>query len=291
MAVFKNTIVDSSGYLQLPKGTSAQRPSSPEIGYIRWNTDNLAVEMYDSNGWVDLQYDTVPNLVTDNLVLHLDANNSNSYPGSGTIWTDLSGNGNNFNIVSTAFHSGTPSYMDFNGDHGMAKNSSDISLSDSTGVTYFVITRVKPINVEWRTLTRSYTADHHVIIQSGGEPLGMYDNDSAGFISSGVNQSTFPDYNTPNWTMLYWRWQSTSPYYQFSWNNTPGTIRGSITDSNARYNRGFGSIGGYHGGTTTPSNGSQPWGDISVFMAYNTYLSDSQLLQNFNHYKSTYGLT
>jgi hypothetical protein len=36
-----------------------------------------------------------PRIVTDGLVLCLDAANSKSYPGSGTTWTDLSGNGNN----------------------------------------------------------------------------------------------------------------------------------------------------------------------------------------------------
>lgn len=36
-----------------------------------------------------------PPPVTDSLVLYLDANNTESYPGSGTTWTDLSGNGNN----------------------------------------------------------------------------------------------------------------------------------------------------------------------------------------------------
>ena len=36
-----------------------------------------------------------PNIVTDGLVLYLDADNPRSYPGSGLTWTDLSGNGNN----------------------------------------------------------------------------------------------------------------------------------------------------------------------------------------------------
>jgi hypothetical protein len=36
-----------------------------------------------------------PSIVTDGLVLCLDAGNPKSYPGSGTTWTDLSGNGNN----------------------------------------------------------------------------------------------------------------------------------------------------------------------------------------------------
>ena len=33
-----------------------------------------------------------PNFVTDGLVLCLDAANTRSYPGSGSTWTDLSGN-------------------------------------------------------------------------------------------------------------------------------------------------------------------------------------------------------
>lgn len=40
-----------------------------------------------------------PDIVTDGLVLCLDAGNSRSYPGSGTTWIDLSGNGNNGTLV------------------------------------------------------------------------------------------------------------------------------------------------------------------------------------------------
>jgi len=180
MASLKNTIINDTGYLQLPTGTTAQRPSSPSAGYMRYNTTDNVVEVYSSGEWKTITYDGGV-LTTTNLLLHLDANNINSYPGSGTTWTDLSGNGNNFSIVSSAFQSGTPSYMDFNGSYGMAKNSSDISLSDSTGVTYFVITRVKQSTLEWRTLTRSYNSDHHVIIESGGYSVGMFDNDNDGF--------------------------------------------------------------------------------------------------------------
>jgi dipeptidyl aminopeptidase/acylaminoacyl peptidase len=41
-----------------------------------------------------------PRIVTDGLVLCLDAGNTKSYPGSGTTWTDLSGNGNNGTLVN-----------------------------------------------------------------------------------------------------------------------------------------------------------------------------------------------
>ena len=37
---------------------------------------------------------TSTGIVSSGLVLHLDAANAASYPGSGTVWTDLSGNSN-----------------------------------------------------------------------------------------------------------------------------------------------------------------------------------------------------
>ena len=41
-----------------------------------------------------------PNIVTNGLVLALDAANPKSYPGSGTTWRDLSGNGNNGTLTN-----------------------------------------------------------------------------------------------------------------------------------------------------------------------------------------------
>jgi hypothetical protein len=43
---------------------------------------------------------TGPNIVTDGLVLHLDAANTKSYPGSGTTWFDKSGNGKNGTLTN-----------------------------------------------------------------------------------------------------------------------------------------------------------------------------------------------
>jgi hypothetical protein len=41
-----------------------------------------------------------PSIITQNLVLCLDAANPKSYPTTGTTWTDLSGNGNNGTLVN-----------------------------------------------------------------------------------------------------------------------------------------------------------------------------------------------
>ncbi len=229
-----------------------------------------------------------PKVVTDNLILCLDAGNKKSYPGSGTVWYDLTPNNNNFNIIATAYNAA--GYMDFNGAYGCAKNSTDISLSDATGVTYHIVTRVKNSTAEWRTLTRSYDADHQVIIESGGWNIGMYDNNGAGFLGTGFSQQNLPGNGTTTWIQIYWRWQSSSPYYQFSYNDSPTVTRGTIADANSRYNRGFGSLGAYHNGSTDPANSSQYWGDIAYFAAYNRFLNNSELLQNYNALKGRFKL-
>jgi len=41
-----------------------------------------------------------PKIITQGLVLALDAASKNSYPGSGTVWTDLSGNSNTGSLVN-----------------------------------------------------------------------------------------------------------------------------------------------------------------------------------------------
>jgi hypothetical protein len=40
-------------------------------------------------------------IVTSGLVMHLDAGDAASYPGSGTAWTDLSGNGNTLTAINS----------------------------------------------------------------------------------------------------------------------------------------------------------------------------------------------
>jgi hypothetical protein len=55
--------INSTGALNLPNGTTAERPGTPELGMIRYNTDTNLFEGYDSNwialnGVYDLDLDT-----------------------------------------------------------------------------------------------------------------------------------------------------------------------------------------------------------------------------------------
>lgn len=45
----------NKSHLQLPTGNTASRPVNPAVGYMRWNTDSLVVELYDGTSWLNLQ--------------------------------------------------------------------------------------------------------------------------------------------------------------------------------------------------------------------------------------------
>ena len=51
MATLKNTSINSTESITLPVGTSAQRPGSPSLGMMRYNTDESYVEVYDGTEW------------------------------------------------------------------------------------------------------------------------------------------------------------------------------------------------------------------------------------------------
>lgn len=233
---------------------------------------------------------------TDGLVLCLDAANPKSYSGSGTSWNDVSGNGNHFSILATAYNSSGPKYMDFNGSYGCAKKlNSDLSISGD--VTAVVWTRVKNSTAEWRTLFRGLSSggDHQVIIQSGGWNIGMYDNvNGSGFNDTGYSQQSLPGYGTTQWNMLVWRWSSVSysySQYNFSYNNTPSVTRGSISSNNARFKHGICSIGAYNNGSQNdPASGSQWWGDIAHVSMYNRYLADDEIIKAYNSGRGRFAL-
>lgn len=57
MATLKNTTVNDTGYLQIPVGTTAERPASPANGMMRLNTTSGNVEIYASGSWKNFNTD------------------------------------------------------------------------------------------------------------------------------------------------------------------------------------------------------------------------------------------
>lgn len=78
MAQLKSLTINDTGFIRLPAGTIAQRPATPTAGMMRYNTDLSCNEYYDGNTWIDPTTGNAP-IVTNGLVLNLDAANTNSF--------------------------------------------------------------------------------------------------------------------------------------------------------------------------------------------------------------------
>jgi len=69
---------EATDYLKIPTGTTAQRPSSPEAGYIRFNTTTSKLEIHNGTSWANVGPDyslTLDNALKtfDNNILTMDA--------------------------------------------------------------------------------------------------------------------------------------------------------------------------------------------------------------------------
>ena len=72
-----------------------------------------------------------PRIVTDGLILYLDAANTKSYPGTGTAWYDLSGNNNHSTLVDgPTFNPANLGSIDFDG------TAKFITVADSSSINF-----------------------------------------------------------------------------------------------------------------------------------------------------------
>ena len=113
-----------------------------------------------------------PKIITDGLVLNLDAGDKNSYIGSGTTWSDLSGNGNNATMNAAAIGTDVPGSMDFNGSSEYLTVTNSTSLQIAANITY-----------EWWFKTTSTSGEDWFFSNNiGSTPLIMSSIDNSGVI-------------------------------------------------------------------------------------------------------------
>ena len=128
---------DSTSATQLPVMTTTERIAMTglSVGEMIFNSTTDKVEYWDGTKWYGITYeDPYPT----SLKMYLDANNVASNPGSGTVWTDLTGNGNNGALVSSTFQSGTPKYVNIPGTDGSAIRVDLAGTGGTTQVTNLV---------------------------------------------------------------------------------------------------------------------------------------------------------
>jgi len=77
-----------------------------------------------------------PRIITDGLVLCLDAANRQSYPGSGTVWRDLAGSNNGTLTNSPTFNSANRGSIVFDGVDDFVQISASLNITTATFVVW-----------------------------------------------------------------------------------------------------------------------------------------------------------
>lgn len=215
-----------------------------------------------------------PEIVNSGLVLCLDSTNTKSYPGSGTTWIDLSGNGYNHTLTSAAFTT-IDSVACFNtSTTGFARVTST-TFTFGAAHTMIAWARVLADNqvTTWRTLWRTSPNDHPLLLQDSTNLIGYYDNDTGSFNSYGLNAGSLGIEN--KWTMFTLVASGGSTTCYINNNVASGTVAFTANGLNHDY---FG------------NQVTQPFGYVSVAQLYNRALSTTEILQNFNAHRGRFGL-
>jgi len=227
-----------------------------------------------------------PDIVTDGLVLHLDAANRKSYPGSGNTWYDISGNGRNFNWYSTpSFTSGSIPYFSTLGNRCTGPASNSFGIDNTSGYTIFIVCMQNSLvstsafkfygSVPYnRGIFAHLTwGDNNIYFDQGG----CCGSNTRTNVSSGGSQT---------WNIWTLRRFTNSSTRTISKN---GITRQTNTNSAANIN--LNSTGVDVGSSDTYGGNSSTWNArLQCFTAYNRGLSDAEILNNCNAIKGRYGL-
>lgn len=231
-----------------------------------------------------------PKIVTNGLVLHVNAADRKSYPGSGATWFDLSGN----NLHATINNSPT-----FSGDTGGKFN---INAYNSNKNFNFPVSSLLNFQSSNFSFCFFWKPGYDWII-SGGQYIPLSLESSYGM---GYNQSAYEAFalNFQTYTGGVWTATRTADYraYYNVWHLTTVVRNGSSVRIYAN-TTDVTSIASTHGNPTSQttyglylaSDRLKVYttvcdGDYSAFMAYNKALSITEITQNFNAYRRRFSL-
>lgn len=246
---------------------------SNSFNYNFNNTQTPSFSLVGTNGDIQLQtsstsnIESIPSIVTDGLIVYLDATKSSSYPGSGTVWYDLSGNGNDATLYSGVAYSasnGGALVFDKVNDYAQGNLNPNITVNS----VFSTITWINASSVASGQHLTNIKGISQFYVLSG--KLGTY---AYGNVSGGTVYSN-------GWYMasMLRKVTGNSSLYLNDKEVAVGSLP-SATLSTAYV------IGNYVGGGSYYFGGK-----IAVSMIYNRALSQSEIIQNFNALRGRYGV-
>lgn len=229
--------------------------------------------------------------VTDGLVLYLDAANYNSYPKSGTTWTDLSGYGNNAVLTnSPSYSSAFGGGIYFNGsNYASILNSASLGMTCCMALVAWFSVPTNGLPNDRAALFSKPYYNYELGIYPGGS-IHTYTRAGTGASVPSYNEGTFA-YNNDGTDWV------ANKVYQVIW-----TLNGAVETTY------FNGVISSNGGTfTKPNSGTDNTGDslilgsrattglflngtIYLAQVYNKSLSAVDAKQLFNTQKGRFGL-
>jgi hypothetical protein len=228
---------------------------------------------------------SLSSIVTNGLILRLDAGNALSYSGTGTSWTDLSGNGNNGTLVNgTSYSSESGGTLAFDGINDYARTNSNIGISSNQS---------RSVDIWFKV---SNSSSRHVLCSWGGFSGGALCNIEINQIMganfpffAGFNNDAYVEQTIPinTWTNIVFTYDggstNASNGIKFYINGVYRSMHTAMSTSPLATPNSPLYIGFEGAASRNPMNGS-----ISDFKVYNRALTSAEVLQNFDATKSRF---
>jgi hypothetical protein len=229
-----------------------------------------------------------PNIVTNGLVLALDAANPKSYPGTGTTWFDLSGNNNHGTLKSSAQWSnlGWMNYDGNNADTETTVATVEINTNSAQGNTVEQWIYGAALNGNGNM---PFTwLDYGFDLWWYNNLFGINNGNSLVYGISGAN------------SVLLNNWVHVVAYFPYDWAGSYANaklwingvaqsisiVQGGLSNVTLPSSLNVGIGGGYSGGGDAFN-----WnGRISQTRIYTRELSTTEVQQNYNATKAKFGL-
>ena len=223
----------------------------------------------NSGGFAASISSSSPSIVTSGLVLNLDASNISSYPGSGTTWTDLSGNSNNGTLTNgPTYNSANGGSIIFNGSNNYVSLGNPVSLNVLNFTIGIWIKANSFTNYQNPIFKGDNTQGQYGLIINSSGNWGIQPN--SGFItdpiSTGIWYYFIGTYDGTNITA--YRNAIQKAQYSIAQTNHGSLVTIGADTVNNRY------FNGYIGGA----------------QIYNRALSSIEVTQNYNATKTRFGL-
>jgi hypothetical protein len=226
-----------------------------------------------------ISYNT--SIVRNGLVLHLDAANTKSYPGTGTTWIDLSSNGNNGTLVNgVGYNTDNKGSMVFDGVNDYINLTSASSLPVGTSDRTIISFCKTPTSftepylhvVHWGTAAISQSFGLAIFSNGGLNTHPWSGAPSQGTVQTGTNYCLAVSYTHSSTLHKFW---------------INGVSQGSGVARSINTGTTEARIGSR---ISTPTEDWGPDGRIYNVLVYNRSLSDIEIQQNFEATRGRYGI-